>query len=183
MPFGDGSGMDAKRRLAAPRAAQVLGCAAPRFVGFPENRSDAMPLLDVVKAIERAVGEIAPATVYVPHGGNLNVDHQTAYRAAMTVLRPMPGIGVGEIFAYEVLSSTEWAPSPVYAPFIPNRIVDITRVLDAKLKALDCYAAEMREAPHTRSVEGVRALATHRGMSAGFAAGEAFAVVRQIVRF
>jgi hypothetical protein len=38
----------------------------------------------------------------------------------------------------------------------------------------------MRAAPHSRSLEHVRALAVHRGMSVGVAAAEAFMVIRSI---
>jgi hypothetical protein len=39
---------------------------------------------------------------------------------------------------------------------------------------------EMRTAPHSRSLEHVKALATHRDMSVGIAVAEAFMVVRLI---
>jgi LmbE family N-acetylglucosaminyl deacetylase len=179
--FGDGSGMDAKRRLAAPAAAAVLSSAPPRFVGMPENRSDTLPLVDVIAAIEKAVAELLPQTLYVPHGGNLNIDHQTAFRAALTAARPVPGAKVRAIYAYEVPSSTEWAPVGVSPPFLPTRFVDITATLPKKMRALDCYAAELRDAPHSRSVAGIRALAQLRGHNAGMTAAEAFMVVREIV--
>lgn len=179
--FGDGSGMDGTRRVAAPAAAAVLGAAPPRFVGLPENRSDTLPLIEVIGAVERAVAELEPTIVYLPHGGNLNIDHQTAFRAAMTAIRPVPRHPVRAIYSYEVLSSTEWAPPTSGQPFLPIRFVDITRTLADKLRALDCYAAEIRPAPHSRSVEGARALAQHRGYCVGVEAAEAFGIVRQLV--
>ncbi|HYB56297.1 MAG TPA: PIG-L family deacetylase, partial [Alphaproteobacteria bacterium] len=63
--MGDGSGRDAARRTAAGRAAELLGARPPRFAGFPENRSDAIPLLELVGAVERALRELSPETVYV----------------------------------------------------------------------------------------------------------------------
>lgn len=179
--FGDGTGLDAKRRVAAPQAAKILRSDPPRFVGFPENRSDTVPLVEVVGAIEQAIAAVKPATLYVPHGGNLNVDHQTACRAALTAARPVPQHPVRAIYGYEVLSSTEWAPPQLGEPFLPTCFVDISATIGVKLNALEPYAAEMRLAPHARSVEGVRAQATHRGHSVGIIAAEAFTVIRELI--
>jgi N-acetylglucosamine malate deacetylase 1 len=179
--FGNGSGMDAKRRESGPRAAAILGTAAPRFSGFPENRSDTIPLLDVVAAVDRAIGELRPQILYVPHGGSLNIDHQTTFRAALTAARPVPAYPVREIYGYEIASSTEWSSSTVSIPFLPGRFVDITGTFDRKMKALECYRAELRSSPHSRSVEGVTAHAASRGHSVGFAYAEAFSVVRQLI--
>ena len=178
--FGDGSGMDAGRRIAAPQAAAALGSGSPRFAGFPENRSDTIPLIELIKAVERAVKELCPDVVYVTHGGNLNIDHQNAYKAVLTAIRPLPGQTVKEILAYEILSSTEWASRDQGQPFLPTCFVDITDTLAAKLEALRAYGAEMREAPHSRSYEGVQALAVSRGHGVGVGAAEAFSVVRMM---
>jgi LmbE family N-acetylglucosaminyl deacetylase len=176
--FGDGSGRDAARRINAQKAAKILGAQPPRFAGFPENRSDTLPLLDIVGVIEKCVSELKPEVVYVSHGGNLNIDHQTSFRAAVTALRPVPGSKVRAIYAYETLSSTDWAPE---GGFQPNCFVEITHTLDRKTKALEAYGDEMRAAPHSRSLENVRALARLRGSTIGVNAGEALLVVREIL--
>ena len=178
---GDGTGRDAARRAAAQKAAQVLGAKPPRFAGFPENRSDTVPLGEIIGAIERCVAEVKPAAVYVSHGGNLNIDHQTCYRAAVTALRPVPGSPVRAIYAYEILSSTDWATPGIGAPFLPNRFVDIGAQLERKMAALAAYGDEMRPAPHARSLGAVRALAALRGGTAGLDCAEAFEVTREIV--
>jgi LmbE family N-acetylglucosaminyl deacetylase len=178
--FGDGAGRDAARRINANNSAKILGAKPPRFAGFPENRSDTLPLLEVVGVIEKYVEELKPEVVYVSHGGNLNIDHQTSFRAAATALRPVPGSSVRAIYAYEILSSTDWAPEGMGKSFRPNRFVEITRHLDRKLKALGGYGDEIRPEPHARSLLGVRALATARGGTAGRIAAEAFLTVREI---
>lgn len=179
--FGDGTGLDAKRRPAGEAAAKTLGSAPPRRAGFPENRGDTIALLELIAVIEQTIGEVRPSEMYVPHAGNLNVDHQVTYRAAVTAARPVPSLSLSAIYTYEILSSTDWAP-PAFPTFQPTRFVDISATLDMKLGALRCYAAEMRDAPHSRSFEGVNALARSRGHSMGLAAAEAFMGLRQIVR-
>jgi LmbE family N-acetylglucosaminyl deacetylase len=179
--FGDGTGRDAARRINAQKAAKVLGSNAPRFAGFPENRSDTIPLLEIVGAIERCVADLKPQVVYVSHGGNLNIDHQTSFRAAATALRPLPDSTVRALYAYEILSSTDWAPLGFGDPFKPTRYADITRQVEKKLRALEIYAEEMRPSPHARSIEAARALAVLRGGAVGVAAAEAFATIRELV--
>lgn len=179
---GDGEGLDGKRRAAAIQAAQVLGSAPPRFCGFPENRSDTVPLADIVASIEATLSDIKPATVYVSHGGNLNIDHQTAYRATATALRPMPSCPVTAFHAYEIASSTDWAPPGFGPPFRPTHFVDIAPLLDRKMQALDLYAFDMRPEPHARSIRALEHLARRRGASVGLAAAEAFTTERTLLR-
>lgn len=179
---GDGTGLDGKRRDAAGKAATLLGAAPPRFAGFPENKSDTVAFGDFVSVIEKTVQELRPSTVYVSHGGNLNIDHQTAFRAAATSLRPVSGSPVAEFFSYEIASSTDWAPPGFGEAFRPNRFVDIGGVIDRKMDALEAYAFDMRPAPHARSMVSIENLARARGATVGLPAAEAFIVLREIER-
>jgi LmbE family N-acetylglucosaminyl deacetylase len=178
--FGNGEGHDAKRRAAARDAAAALGTTDVAFAGLPENRGDTIPLSDAVGAVERAVAALRPNTVYVAHGGNLHIDHQTAFRATATALRPAPGQAVRYFYGYEVPSSTDWAPPGVGVPFLPTHFVEITAVLARKRKALEIYAFELRPPPHARALEAVLNLARARGASVGLEAAEAFTVLREI---
>ena len=56
--------------------------------------------------------------------------------------------------------------------------IAISEQMDRKLAALDAYGMEMRDPPHPRSHDAVRALATLRGTQHGFAYAEAFTLVR-----
>lgn len=171
--FGDG-------REAAARAAAILGAPSPTFAGLPENCSDTIPLTDVVGVIERLVAALRPTEAFIPHGGSLHIDHQTACRAAVTALRPIPGLSVRRLCAYEIPSSTDWAPPGLGAPFLPNRLVNIADDLDLKLDAVDAYATLSRPWPHARSRPALEALARTRGATVGLAAAEAFMILRQI---
>jgi LmbE family N-acetylglucosaminyl deacetylase len=170
------------RRAAARRAAQVLKVRAPRFLDFPDNRLDSVPLLDIVQALERVIAEVAPTVVYTHHGGDLNIDHRIVHQATLTALRPMPNSKIEGLFAFETPSSTEWATPAIGAGFRPDRFIDISSVLERKLAALEAYGEELRPFPHPRSAEAVRALATWRGASAGLKAAEAFLTLRWIER-
>jgi LmbE family N-acetylglucosaminyl deacetylase len=175
-------GAAAAREGAARRAMKVIGAAAPEFGGFPDNRLDTVAVLDVVQAVEAFLRRVKPSIVYTHHGGDLNVDHRVTHSAVLTACRPLPASRIEAIYTFEVLSSTEWQSPQQSAPFVPQRYVDIAASLERKLEALRCYGEEMRAAPHARSYEGVRALATLRGVQAGLPAAEAFGVLRQLVR-
>ncbi|MBX9635627.1 MAG: PIG-L family deacetylase [Magnetospirillum sp.] len=164
-------------RKAATDAARCLGVQPPRFAGFPDNRMDSVDLLDVVKAVEAVIAETQPDTVYCHWGADLNVDHRVTHEAVLTACRPLPGSSVRRILAWETVSSTEWG----LQPFQPNSFVGLDQdCLERKRQALICYASEMRDFPHARSMEAVEALARLRGANVGLPAAEAFVLIRSV---
>jgi LmbE family N-acetylglucosaminyl deacetylase len=168
------------RRAAAEAACAVLGAASVQFGTHPDNRMDTVPLLDVVKDVEALVARHRPDTLLTHHAGDLNVDHRRVHEAVLTACRPQRGHPVRTLLMFEVPSSTEWQ-LPGSAPvFAPNWFVDIGPTLPAKLDALRAYAAELREAPHPRSLAGIQALAAWRGATVGCDAAEAFMLGRQL---
>ena len=171
---------EANERLsAAQQAAEILGVSSFTNLQFPDNSMDSVPLLDIVKQIETKIAELKPEVIYTHHIGDLNIDHQLTHKAVITACRPQPGFSVKSIYAFEVVSSTEWQ-SPNLLPFVPNTFYDISEYLDIKMKAVEAYIDEMRQIPHSRSIEHIRLLAKHRGYSVGVNAAEAFMLVREI---
>jgi LmbE family N-acetylglucosaminyl deacetylase len=179
---GEDAAEAAARRAAASEAAAILGTRPPIFGGFPDNRMDSVPLLDVIAWLAKATQGIEPDIVYTHAGGDLNVDHRVAHQATLTLFRPQPQSSVRGIFAFEVPSSTEWSSAAIGAPFVPDRFVDIAATRDKKRRALEAYAAEMRPFPHARSFEAIEARDRWRGASVGLAAAEAFQTLRWIER-
>lgn len=166
-----------KRVAAMHVAAKILGTSSTTCLGFPDNRMDSLALIDIVRPLETIIEKIHPEIVYTHHYGDLNVDHRLTHQAVMTACRPIPECSIEEILAFEVLSSTEWQ-SPGVMPFVPNVFVDISDYMQNKISALEAYALEMRETPHSRSVENAKSLARYRGNSAGVRASEAMMLVR-----
>ena len=164
----------------AHAAAAKLGVRSVVMHRLPDNRLDQVPLLEVVKVVEELVERLKPEIIYTHHGGDLNVDHGVIHRAVLTATRPIAGQSVLEIYAFEVPSSTEWAFQRLEPPFRPNIFVDISRTLEAKIAAMECYSSEVRNFPHPRSPEALRAIAVRWGSVAGVAAAEAFELVRCI---
>lgn len=165
---------------AARRACAILGVEDITLHGFPDNRMDSLPLLDVVKVVEGHIDRLRPAIVYTHHGGDVNVDHRVAYQAVVTACRPQPGHPVKTLLTFETPSSTEWQPPSGGSSFEPSWFVDIAETLQAKLDALSAYESELREWPHPRSIRAVEHLARWRGATVGKDAAEAFVLAREI---
>ena len=167
------------RETAAENAQKIFGTKKYYMLGFPDNRMDSLGLLDIVQKLEKVVQEVQPQVVYTHHIGDLNIDHRITHQATMTACRPVPGSSVEEIYAFEVLSSTEWQ-SPGYLPFLPNVFVDISNFVEIKEQVLEKYSEEMRPAPHSRSIENCIRQNAVRGSSVGVLYAEAFECIRYI---
>ena len=167
--------------FSAKKAGDILGVASVELLNFPDNRMDSVDLLDVVKEVELFIEKLQPKVVVTHHGGDLNVDHQIVHQAVITSCRPQPGHSVKRILLFEVPSSTEWQSPSATTAFIPNWFENITDTLDLKLKALDAYKSEMREWPHSRSLQAVEHLSRWRGATVGIRAAEAFMLNRNIL--
>ncbi len=164
----------------AERAATVLGTNLPRLLDFPDNRLDSLDRLDIIKRIEEEIEQLRPTVIYTHHAGDVNIDHRIVHDAVIVATRPVPGSLLKQLYFFEVPSSSEWRPSTSMLPFSPNYYVDITKTIETKINAIGCYASEVRDFPHPRSIEACRHLAGWRGASAGVVAAEAFEVGRFI---
>ena len=169
----------ANRKSSTKKACDIMGVRSYKNLDLPDNMMDTMPLLDITKLIEKEIENIKPEIIYTHHVGDLNIDHQVTHKAVITASRPLPYSSVKEIYAFEILSSTEWQ-SFGQMPFFPNVYVDIRPFFDRKLKVLEAYADEMRNPPHSRSIENIARLSLMRGNSVGLDYAEAFSLVRMI---
>src|SRR3972149_4136228 len=161
-------------------ANKILGVAKIFTFNLPDNRFDTVPLLDIVKTIEKVKTEIAPDIIFTHHHGDLNIDHQITFRAAITACRPVKGETVKEVYSFEIPSSTEWNMPLTSVYFLPNYFVDISRILALKIRALKEYKSEIKKFPHPRSLKAVEIYARRWGIQVGLKAAEAFEVVRII---
>ncbi len=147
------------------------------FLDYPDNKMDSVPLLDVVKDIEKIKKKIMPNTIYTHFSNDLNVDHRIAFQAAVTSCRPKENETVKKIFCFEILSSTEWADKSKIA-FNPNYFVDISKYINTKINALKFYEKEMMKKPNSRSIENIKNLSSYRGSTVGMNYAEAFFIER-----
>lgn len=164
-------------RRQAKDANKILGVQEVFFFDFPDNRFDAVPLLDIVKVVEKIKNKIQPDIIFTHYGKDLNIDHQLSYKAVITATRPIVGETVKEIYSFEVPSSTEWN---YVLSFSPDVFFDVSSTLELKLEAFSKYKIELREFPHPRSIKAIRLNAQNWGVKVGLNYTEAFALVRII---
>jgi len=169
----------------AIEACGVLGVDDVVFYGLPDQRLDAMPLIDLIQPIEESVKAFKPDIVYTHFNQDANQDHRTTFHASMVATRPTGGNGVKRVLCYEAASSTEWAAPLAGNVFAANVFVDITTSLAKKLEAMKMYASthesEVRPYPHPRSFEAIETYAKRHGIVVGYKAAEPFMLVRELI--
>jgi len=168
-----------ERETAKENAKKVLNYKEGIQLDFPDNSTDIVPLLQVVKEVEVYIRKIEPKIVYTHFHGDLNIDHRVCFNAVITATRATPDSSVKEIYGFEVLSSTEWQLNPSLV-FSPQYFNDISKYIKIKIDSLREYNYEMRAEPHTRSYDHVITLAKHRGSIIGTEYAEAFQVYKII---
>jgi len=167
------------RKRQAKKALKLLGVKSTRFLDLPNLELDQVPLLQIVKEIEKDIQEIDCDTIFTHHWNDLNIDHRIAYQATITAARPIPTSKISKIISFEIPASTDWQRP---YKFNPNLYVDISKELNLKLKALAEYKYELRKFPHPRSTEATVSIAKRWGSLAGYQAAEAFEVVLNKVK-
>ena len=164
-------------RKQAEDANKILGVKKVYTYDFPDNRFDTVPLLDIIKTIEKIKEDIKPGIIFTHHYGDLNIDHQITFKAVMTAFRPIKDESVKEIYSFEIPSSTEWNAISLTC-FMPDYFVNINKYLETKINALKEYETELRDFPYPCSLKAVELNAKQWGVKMGFEAAEAFKTIR-----
>jgi len=126
------------------------------------------------------VNEVKPEIAFIPHIGDMHVDHAETAMAAMVALRPLENSQLKHIYTYETLSETEWNLPNVVNGFIPNVWCDVTDTYEKKVEAMKCFTGQLRAFPHPRSIEAIEALSKLRGSTIGVNYAEAFMLTREV---
>lgn len=162
------------RRAAATNALKLLNCSDVLFYDYPDNSMDSVPLIDVVKTIERCINDLSPTLLFTHFPHDLNVDHRITSQACLVAARPKVNSNIKSLLYFEVQSSTEWNFGA--SQFMPNLFVDITASFESKINALKEYQVEIEAFPEARSFAGIEARSTVRGVTVGVSNAEAFQI-------
>ena len=171
---------DNQRKKNALKSLKIIGVKQSKFLSYPDNALDKVPLIKITKEIEKVIMKFKPHTIFTHSNVDLNIDHEIISRAVVTATRPKPNFCVKNIFLFETLSSTEWNFNLKKKSFNPNYFIDITKSIKTKIKAAKAYKQEISPWPHPRSINGIKNLAKYRGQSVGVKFAEAFFVLRQV---
>ena len=162
----------------ALKAHKILGVKETFFLGFSVVELNNCSTIELNAAIGRVVKDVAPEIAFIPHKGDLHIDHLVVSRSAMVALRPIPNPQLKSIFAYETLSETEWNLPTIDNAFMPNVWNEITDTIDLKIEAMKCFESQLLEFPHPRSLKAIRSLSEFRGSTIGVSNAESFMLIR-----
>ncbi len=154
----------------------------PEFFNFPDNQLDTIPLLTIVKKLEREIKLFKPSIIFTHFENDLNIDHQITCKSVLTATRPKTSLFVKKIYCFETLSNTDFNfIKNKKKLFNPNFYVDIEKYLKKKLNLLKIYKREIKSWPHQRSIKGVKVLSNYRGSQIGVKNAEAFVCLRELL--
>lgn len=163
------------------RAADAkLGVKETIFLDFPAVMLETIPRYELNGKIAEVVQKISPDEVYIPHRGDMQIDHQMVVDAAMVAVRPRGTDYPKRVYAYETLSETGWNIPNTVNEFIPTVYEDITNTYEAKINAMCIFESQLAEFPAARSIGAIEALAKFRGATVNVRAAEAFSLIREI---
>ena len=163
----------------AVRAHDILGVKDTVFLDLPVVHLKETATHVKNKVFSDVVKDIKPNIAFVPHTGDMHVDHGETTLAAMVALRPIENPQLRAIYTYETLSETEWNIPSTANAFLPNVWSDITDTFDLKVKAMECFDTQLKAFPHPRSIMAIEALAHLRGSTVGVNYAEAFSLIRE----
>ena len=162
------------------RACEILGVSKSIALDFPDMRFDTCAHTEVNDRIMQVITDGQYDTVLTHHPGDVNLDHRSVFESVMVAVRPQPGSCVKTVATFFINSSSEWGAMLPKNLFHPTIFVDISETCQAKLDALAVYEDEVRNSPHPRSLQAVRARAETVGSEVGVYYGEAFQLIRCI---
>ncbi len=161
-------------------ADSLLGVKETFFLDFPAVRLEEIPRYKLNDGLIQIIQRTEPDEVYIPHRGDMQLDHKMVVDAAMVALRPKYPHVVKRIYSYETLSETGWDIPNIVNCFIPTVYEDISATLSRKLEAMNCFKSQLAVFPAARSIGAIEALAKYRGSTVNVIAAESFALIREI---
>ncbi|MCD4655093.1 PIG-L family deacetylase [bacterium] len=146
------------RRNECERAAEILRFSSLGFWGEPDGQLKMNPGL--VEKLIKVLTRIRPEFVYTPFPIDYHFDHIEATRIVVSALSQIDEAPL--IRCYESI-----------IPLIPNKIINVTSVIDLKKRAVACFETQNAVSDYQRTI--VEGLNRHRsyGQMAGKGYGEA----------
>jgi len=158
-------------------AGKLLGIENTTHLNYPCGRLDSIDIIEINKKIEMKINQFRPDLIITHFDGDNNNDHRIVSRSVQMAVRPIFDWNISVLEA-EVLSSTEWSYE---SAFHPNFFIELDiENIKTKGDALTMYDKEIRNEPHSRSIFGIKALASFRGVQVGKKYCEAF-ILRRLI--
>lgn len=167
-------------RIECKEADKYLGIKETIFLDFPAVMLETVPRYEFNGKIAEVIQKINPDEVYIPHRGDMQIDHQMVADGAMVAIRPRGNNYPKRVYAFETLSETGWNIPNSINEFIPTVYEDITDTLQLKLEAMEIFQSQLAPFPAARSIGAIESLARFRGATVSVDAAEAFCLIREV---
>lgn len=161
--------LDAASKILGVRKYSVL------YLG-KDMRLDTIPQLDMVGKLDKVLDRGQYDSVFYPYPSH-NHDHAAVHSACVAALRPgarYPGPSLIAMCDY-IYSAWSLALSSGGRMY-----VDITETIEAKCKAIQAYASQLRPFPNPMCVETIMLVARTRGMESSYQYAELFHIVQKL---
>ncbi|WP_445666645.1 PIG-L deacetylase family protein [Fodinibius sp. AD559] len=145
---------------------------------YPTMSLSSQDLGELISDISKVVKEYKPEVIYTMNRSDAHSDHRIIFDAVMACTKSFRYPFIREVLMYECISETEFAPALPEKRFQPNCYVDISAELEEKIEIMNIFESEMGDHPFPRSERNIKALATHRGATAGVEYAEAFQIIK-----
>ncbi len=152
----------------------------PFKLEYPAMTLSQLDFQKLIPAISDIFHLSHPERVYVVNRSDAHSDHRILFDAVMACTKSFRYPFIREVWMYECISETEFAPALPEKVFIPNCFVDISAQMEEKLELMRIYTSELGIHPFPRSERNIKALATFRGATAGMEYAEAFQILKSI---
>lgn len=162
------------------KADKLLGVLETIFLDFPAVMLETVPRFELNKKISDVIEKIKPDEVYIPHRGDMQLDHQYVVDAAMVAVRPRGKNFPKRVYSYETLSETGWNIPNTVNEFIPTVYENITETVELKLSSMNVFKSQLSLFPAARSIGAIEVLAKFRGATVSVEAAEAFSLIREV---
>ena len=164
MTDGCVGGDPAMRKREQEKASQSLNIKQIFWGGYRDTELE--DNREVIRKIEDVVNAVNPEVVLVNFSEDSHQDHRATARATIAATR-----NVKEVLFYE---------SPTSMNFMPDIFVDITGILEEKVKLLELHASQVEKTSieNLRITEIAKAYATFRGVQGRVRFAEGFRGLR-----
>lgn len=157
-------GNPAVRRREQEAASQALSIKKVFWAGYRDTELE--DSRNLIRKIEDVLRMVSPDVVLVNHPEDSHQDHRAAARATVAATR-----NIKEVLFYE---------SPTSMNFEPDIFVDITNILDEKVKLLELHYSQVEKTniENLKITEIAKAYATFRGVQGRVRHAEGFRGLR-----
>jgi LmbE family N-acetylglucosaminyl deacetylase len=178
--YGYDEAVARERKRQREAVAAAYGMAGVFDLELSPARLDEYRDNEVIPRVADVVSAVKPAVLILPFPGDVHSDHGRVFSWLKPFTKSFRNDSVRTVLTMEIVSETDFAIGG--DAFEPNYFVDITDVIEEKIRIAKLYEGEIPDRDFPRSAEMIRTLAQLRGSVAGTGYAEAFRLLRHIER-